>query len=128
MRLSTFAGPEAPEAPDLGGLQFGATTFDEVHQRLGSRVSVLDLPPLLLEHRDGSGVSLVYSLPGEPEALVVLRFADAAQTDGDAVLEAVSLMLRDAVDPDSYATELPDDTAPPGFPVPLDEAFPSLIP
>ncbi len=136
--LHTSAPAGAPDAPPNDGLRIGEMALDDVFQHLMEDVSPTVTPPLLSFAGDGGVVQLVYSDGADPDVLVILTFLPSHDADisdrqnpaNDPTLHSVSLTTRSFLDaPVNLVgpTDIPSGDPRP-FPLPLDEAFPSLIP
>lgn len=140
--VQTYASGDAPEPPQTDGLQFGIT-LHRAARRMGLGRADLATPGLLyVSPFAPGGFTLLYDVPDDENVLLALDFvgerADILAVPargrlaalGDADLTAAFLLLRseaDAIYPPADAADGPR-AAPIPFPIPIDEAFPSLIP
>ncbi|WP_224814580.1 hypothetical protein [Hasllibacter sp. MH4015] len=141
--VATFAAPNAPDAPETGGLQLRAMTLRDVVDRLGGDAARIETPGLIFADPLAPGrLSLVYDIPDQPDLVLFLDFAgeraldrDVAPGDrldafADTVFVAANLTFWSQADslrrPADFLDDARDD--PILFPVPLEEAFPPLLP
>jgi hypothetical protein len=141
--INTSAWPDAPLPPQGDGLRIGRMTLGDVERYLGGRrAAAIETPGLAVPTLIGPTFSLIYDHSDDPDLVIRLAFVQPgyltwAEDDPashapprDATLMAATLALRSYYDPASGRIPFPDGprTVPIPFPLPIDEAFPSLIP
>lgn len=156
--LTAFARVDAPaRAPDLGGLRVHAMTLRDVRRALGLSWGDLDTPGLAQPMPFGGGFRLFFDRPDvgsgsdagsdmAPDApdtyLIVLTFLDDApsldlltsevssRAHRDTPFVSAELMSRSWFDNGAGADPFIGGPRPGPipFPIPIDDAFPSLIP
>ncbi|UWQ97195.1 hypothetical protein K3728_08275 [Rhodobacteraceae bacterium M385] len=141
--LASFASSDAGSAPQSDGLRVQSMTLRDVLERLGEPDTILATQGLLsIEAFSDSRFSLVFDIGPEASTALILDFVAHPDSDreapvtarldelGDAVFTAASLVLAEELASLRHPSSFVDGprAAPIPFPIPLSEAFPSLIP
>lgn len=140
--LSSYALPNAPDAPDLGGLRVGQMRLSDVERYLGQDGAALDTFGLAVLSGIGVSFRIVYDHSRHEDILVVLEFLHTPSLGRDGRLRDYALPLprnallisADLIDRGHFENTTEPGafiggprTAPIPFPLSIDEAFPSLI-